>query len=161
MNESHAGAARVSKILFICTANVCRSPMAAAIFNALAEDKGLPFRAESAGVAALEDAPVDRSAKAALEEIGVYVGYHRARQVSKSMLEEAHLTLAMSPWHLAELRRLLGDLPHKIHTLPEYVNSASGEEEISDPRGQPITAYRTSVRQLLDYVGRLMKGLEP
>lgn len=45
----------MKKVLFVCTANVCRSPMAAAIFNALAEDRDLPFRAESTGVAALED----------------------------------------------------------------------------------------------------------
>jgi protein-tyrosine phosphatase len=64
----------LKKVLFVCTANICRSPMAEAIFNALAEDRGLEFRAESAGVAALRDEPMAPNASAALEEIGVYAG---------------------------------------------------------------------------------------
>ena len=61
----------MKKVLFVCTANVCRSPMAQAIFNALAEDSGLPFRAESAGTAALEGALMAPNAVAVLEEAGV------------------------------------------------------------------------------------------
>ncbi len=94
----------MKKVLFICTANICRSPMAEAIFNALAEDRGLDFRAESAGVAALKGKPIAPNASAALEEIGVYAGGHSARQVSAEMLEEADLVLTMTPRHVAELR---------------------------------------------------------
>ena len=44
----------MKKVLFVCTANTCRSPMVQAIFDTLAEDEGLPFRAESVGTEALE-----------------------------------------------------------------------------------------------------------
>jgi hypothetical protein len=87
---------RVKKILFVCTAGVCRSPMAAAIFDALAEDRALPFRAESAGVAALEGNPMAPNALVALEEAGIYPQDHSARQVSAPMLEEADLVLVLS-----------------------------------------------------------------
>ena len=61
--------ANPKKVLFVCTANVCRSPMAEAIFNALAEERGLLWRAESAGVAALVDEDITPNARAALEVV--------------------------------------------------------------------------------------------
>jgi len=153
------------KILFVCTANVCRSPMAGAIFNALAEDEGLCVRAESAGVAALKGEGMAPNASIALGEAGIHPGEHRARQVSRTMLEEANLVLVMGPRHKAELRRLFGDHPKQIYTLPEYASgsfdgSHSGEGEIPDPYGHTMTAYRASVRQLYDYIERLLERLE-
>ena len=132
--------------------------MAEAIFNALAEDRGLGFRAQSAGVAALKDEPIAPNAGAALEEIGVYAEGHSARQVSAKMLEEADLVLAMSPQHIAELRRIFGD-SFRAHTLPEYVSDAPTEEGISDPYGNTMAAYRASVRQLFGYVNPLVDRL--
>ena len=69
----------IKKVLFVCTANVCRSPMAAAIFNALAEDTALSARAESVGVAALSGKPLSPDADTALQELGISGGDHRAR----------------------------------------------------------------------------------
>jgi protein-tyrosine phosphatase len=151
----------VKKILFVCTAGVCRSPMAAAIFDALAEDRGLPFRAESAGVAALEGNPIAPNALLALEEVGIYPQEHRARQVSGPMLEEANLVLAMSPRHVAALHQNFGNLSdNKLYTLPEYASGVPSEEGIPDPYGHTITAYRASGRQLLECVERVIERLK-
>ncbi len=80
----------MEKVLFVCTANICRSPMAQELFNALAEDTGLPFRAESAGTAALEGRPMAENALAALEEAGIYPQEaHSARRVSAAIIEGA------------------------------------------------------------------------
>ena len=151
----------MKKVLFVCTAGVCRSPLAAAIFDALAEDRGLPFRAESAGVAALEGNPMAPNALVALEEVGIYPQDHSARQVSEAMLEEAELVLAMSPRHVAALNRNFSNLSdNKLHTLPEYASGVSSEEGIPDPYGHTITAYRASVRQLLECVECVVERLE-
>jgi protein-tyrosine phosphatase len=151
----------VKKILFVCTAGVCRSPMAAAIFDALAEDRELPFRAQSAGAAALEGNPVAPNALLALEEAGIYPQEHRARQVSGAMLEEAELVLAMSPRHVAALHHDFRNLSdNKLYTLPEYATGVPGTEGIPDPYGHTITAYRASVRQLLECVERVVERLE-
>ncbi len=148
------------KILFVCTANICRSPMAEALFNALAEERGLAWRAQSAGVTALIDEDIAPYARTALEEVGIYAQRHRARRVSEEMLEEADLVLTMGPRHVAALRGRFGDLPDKIYTLPEYATGASGEEGIPDPYGHTMTAYRASVRQLLGYLDLLIGHLE-
>jgi protein-tyrosine phosphatase len=149
----------VKKVLFVCTANVCRSPMAEAIFNALAEDRGLGYQAESAGTAALRNEPMAPNASATLEEIGIYTEGHQARQVSEEMLEKADLVLAMAPWHVARLNQVFG-ASFKVHTLPGYVGGASGEEDISDPYGSTMVAYRASARQILEYIDLLVARLQ-
>ena len=157
MTEGETARNQAKQILFVCTANVCRSPIAEAIFNALASDAGLPYEAKSAGVAALKNEPMAPNASAALEEVGIYnTTEHRARQVSGEMLEDADLVLAMGPRHVAKLRRTFGGSLGEVYTLPEYVGSGPGGEEVPDPYGSTMTAYRASVRQLLEYVELLV-----
>src|SRR5215210_4411611 len=160
MSEGETAANQTGQILFVCTANVCRSPMAEAIFNALAGERGLAWRAESAGVAALVDEGITPNARAALDEVGIYANEHRARQVGEAMLEEADLVLAMGPRHVAALRRRFGDLSERVYALPQYALGAPPEEGIPDPYGQTMTAFRASVRQLLEHIEGLVKRLE-
>src|SRR5947209_2160587 len=110
----------MKKVLFVCTANICRSPMAEAMFNAHAEEKGLPYKADSGGVAALIDEDIAPNARIALEEVGIYAQTHHAKQVSENMLEEADLVLAMGPRHMVTLRKHFGGLVSKVYTLREY-----------------------------------------
>lgn len=152
------------KILFVCTANICRSPMAEAILDALTEDRGLAFQAESAGTVALVGKNIAPNAVEALEEIGVYTGDHHARQVDETMLEESDLILTMTPRHVGTLRSFRTDLGHsgheKIFTLPEYATGGLRDEAISDPYGYTMSAYRSSVRQLLVYAEQLVDRLK-
>src|ERR687889_1101005 len=160
MSEGRATGNQTNQILFVCTANVCRSPMAEAIFNALAEERGLAWRAQSAGVAALVDEDITPNARSALDEVGIYANEHRARQVGEEMLEETDLVLGMGPRHVATLRRRFGGLSERVYTLPEYALGAPPEEGIPDPYGQTMTAFRASVRQLLEYTEGLVGRLE-
>ena len=133
--------------------------MAEAIFNDLAEEKGLSVRAESAGVAALEGRPMTPEAEAALEEIGVrFAGGHRGRQVDGPTLDGADLVLTMGPWHVEEIRRSFGEVPREVRTLREYVGF-SGEEEIYDPYGRSMNAYRAVAHQIFEYVDLLTRRL--
>ncbi len=97
---------------------------------------------------------------AALEEVGIYPEDHCARQVDEAMLIESDLVLAMSPQHVAALRRNYENLAYKIYTLPEYATGISNDEMISDPYGHAMSAYRTCVRQLLEYVELTLDNLK-
>lgn len=133
--------------------------MAKAIFDALAEDRGLVFETESAGVAALEDAWMDAKAIAALEEIGIYAEGHRARPVNEETLRSADLVLVMSPRHVEELHRLFGGLPREVHVLPDYATGISGSGGVPDPRGHAMVAYRASARQIFECVEGVLDRL--
>ena len=159
ITEGPGGHHRTRKVLFVCTANVCRSPMAAAMFGALAEEAGLACEPCSAGTDALINEPIDPGARAALEEVGVYAESHRARQVDAAVLEEADLVLAMTPEHAAALHRLSATARPKVRTLLEYASGVPDSEGIPDPYGQPVTAYRASVRRLLHSISVLVERI--
>ena len=95
----------------------------------------------------------------ALREMGFNPESHRARQVSRGMLDGAELVLVMSPRHAAELGRLRGDPPLGTHVLPEYATGVPGGG-IADPYGHTMTTYRSVSRQLYEYVERVMDLLD-
>lgn len=72
----------MKKLVFVRAANVRRSPIAAALLDALAEDHGLLYWAESAGIAALEGKPIASGARETLEEADILTDGHHARQIS-------------------------------------------------------------------------------
>ena len=147
-------------VLFVCTANICRSPMAEAIFDALVSDAGMMHESHSAGTAALVGEPIAPHAREALEEVGVYADGHRARQVEATMLEEADLVLAMTPRHVETLRRISAVPPEKIRTLIGYARGTPDLEGIPDPYGQSMAAYRASVREIFGCVDRVVSKLK-
>jgi protein-tyrosine phosphatase len=120
VDRGRTGPDPTRKVLFVCTANISRSPIAEVIFNALVSDWDVPFEAQGAGTVGLVGEPMAPNDRAALEEVGVYTEGHRARQVGANMLEGADLVSAMAPEHAATLRRLFPESLEKIHTLPGY-----------------------------------------
>ena len=150
----------MEKVLFVCTANVCRSPMAREIFDAVAADRGIEVRSESAGVAALSGEPMAPNAVAVLEESGIRVREHRARQVERATVREADLVLTMGPRQVDRLQKLFGELPENVYPLAEYSTGLSTAGAIPDPYGQPINAYRICLRQLLGYIEPILDRFE-
>ena len=150
---------RPTKVLFVCTANVCRSPMAEAIFDSLASEASIPWNAHSAGVAALVGETIAPRAKAVLEELGVSSEGHRARQVDEAMLEEADLVLAMTPQHAATLGRISTSSSAKVHTLVGYAQGVPASEGILDPYGQSVATHRSVVRQILHHLRLVVERL--
>jgi Low molecular weight phosphotyrosine protein phosphatase len=115
----------VKKVLFVCTANTCRSPMAQAIFDALAEDEGLPFRVESAGTEAPKRRPWLRT-RWQLWRRGSTRG-SAAHGGERGDGRGGRIVLAMDPPQIVALDLLEGDSPLVGHTLPAYTTSVAGE----------------------------------
>ncbi|MDH3731038.1 MAG: low molecular weight phosphatase family protein [Acidimicrobiia bacterium] len=87
-------------IVFVCTGNICRSPMAAAIATQLEKGHGTGVQFASAGTHALEGHAATQEAIAATAEIGVALRWHRARQLTAEVAAGADLLVALDQEHL-------------------------------------------------------------
>lgn len=120
--------------LFICTGNTCRSPMAAALMNRLLRERGLPGRAESAGLAAAPGEPASRNAVLAAAERGADLSAHRARPADAVLMERSAAVFAMTSEHLRLLEARFPAQRDKLRLL--------GPHGIPDPFGGDLAAYR-------------------
>ncbi|MDX5894406.1 hypothetical protein [Rubrobacter radiotolerans] len=144
-------------MLFVCRANVCRSPMAEWMFNALAGEVGEGFQAQSAGVAAREGFDMAPRTRDVLHELGYPAGEHRSRSVSGEAFREADVVLTMSRRQSAALAERFGE-ERKVSTLAEFAGDFA-EPDIADPYGMTIFHYRTAARRIDRCVRRVLERL--
>ena len=137
----------VNSILFVCTGNTCRSPMAEGILRAMA--KGTDFKTSSAGLFAGGE-PVSKNAVLVMNEIGIDISGHVSRQLTRDMLKEFDLVLTMSESHKNAIVSAFPEYKDKTFTLPEYAGESGGE--IPDPFGGDIETYRKCRDSIRKYV---------
>lgn len=125
------------EVLFVCTGNTCRSPMAEALFNARCGSDRV--HATSAGMAAWPGMPITDAAVTALREVGIDAEAHRARQLDVPMLEAADLVIAMTAAQRDALRRLA---PTRAERMLAVADVRTDGRDVDDPYGQALPAYR-------------------
>lgn len=119
------------KLLFVCSGNICRSPMAEALARHRAEQTGLALEARSAGTLGLTDRPADPKMVAVASELGIDLGAHVCQPVSDALVAWADRILVMEVAHLAHLHEAHPASREKAELLGPY----AGLREIDDPIG--------------------------
>jgi len=138
---------KTTKILLVCTGNICRSPLAAALLQRALTDRGIEgMDVSSAGTGAWDGAPVSEGAYLVGLERGLDLSAHRARLLTRELVEEADLVLTMARHHRARVDELGGE--GRVFVLGEYAGREGDEAEVSDPFGGDLEVYRDTCVEL-------------
>jgi len=122
----------IKKVLFICTGNMGRSPMAEALFNKIANDD---FIASSAGTKTTNGRPAGPDTIQIMKEFGIDISDHKTRKLDENMLEESDYVICMGKDHLNFLLNHFPKYKDKYLTLRE--------KDITDPYKGSYELYRT------------------
>ncbi len=174
------------RILVMCTANVCRSPMAEALLRLAMEDAGIAAHLSSAGFLT-QDEEATPVVVEIMGERGIDISDHRSRMVTAAMVEEADLVVAMERRHVRDLALLTDGAVGRIDTLGGLVDrlrSATGDsprervasatapreagdmlgngpDEVDDPFGKSKKVNREAADRLTDLCNELILLLFP
>ena len=139
----------VRNILFVCTGNTCRSPMAAALLRQLLNERGGEFenvRVSSAGLYARPGAPAAPEAVETMRGYGVDLSNHLARELAREELVAADLILTMTNAQKKQIIKIYPAVKDRTYVLREYLsaNRTAGKDQwdVPDPFGQPLAVYQ-------------------
>lgn len=142
-------------ILFVCTGNTCRSPLAEAILKSKqAED----VTVRSAGIYATPNAAMSVNAKRVLDDANI-VHDHQATQLSSTEVNWADLILTMTANHRDFIVANYPFEKQKVYTLKEYI-SPTAYQDVVDPYGGDQGVYEQTYHELEELIERLVKKIE-
>src|SRR3954453_10683408 len=128
-------------VLFVCTGNICRSPMAEGLFRHATKGRN-EFRVFSAGVGAVEGLPPSEYAVKALRELGLDISRQRSRMLTADVVNQADYIFGMTHSHVDAITMLYPQAAEKTFLLREFDETLdSYENDISDPIGGSFEVY--------------------
>ena len=149
-------------ILTVCTANICRSPMAAALLQHALAAQPEPLRSlkvTSAGVAARGGDRVSENSVTALKKVGLDIAGHLSRPVTQELLDEALMVLCMTESHRAMIRAQAEPPPKNLFLFREFMPQM-GDKEIGDPYGGPLRVYESTRDEIVEALPSLVEFIK-
>ncbi len=143
------------RLLFVCTANICRSPMAEGLARAYGNERRWRVESRSAGTRALDGHPAAPNAVKALRELGIDIRENRSQPVTDELVAWADRILVMEMRHAQDLREEFPASDGKLQLLGTF----GGIVEIADPYGGWIFRFRRSRDEIRRCVEALVDRL--
>lgn len=145
-------------ILFICTGNTCRSPMAAGYLKKLLEERGIrEIDVRSAGVMTTTGLLASAEAIQVLDAENVDLRRHRSSPLTPEVIRKADLILAMSPFHRQSALRLSEEARSKTYMLKEFARSDMKNAQIADPMGCTLEVFKKTFKEIKAACNKLIE----
>ena len=149
-------------IIVVCTANICRSPMAAALLQHALAAQPAPlrsFKIISAGVAARAGDPVSENSVLALKQVGLDISKHTSRPLTQKMMDEASLVLGMTESHRAMIQLQAEPPPKNLFLFREFLPQR-GDKQIGDPFGGSLKLYESTRDEMVEAIPSLVEFIK-
>ncbi|HEX6134154.1 MAG TPA: low molecular weight protein arginine phosphatase [Longimicrobiales bacterium] len=147
-------------LLFVCSGNTCRSPMAEAIARAMLRERGWTHvEVQSAGTGAVPGAAASPEAILVAREHDLDLEQHTSQPLTPQLIAWADLVLTMSTSHMYAVSDLGG--AEKVALVTDFIDGAGSGEPVADPFGSDPSGYREAFVQIRAAVTSLLDRLEP
>jgi glycine hydroxymethyltransferase len=147
-------------VLFVCTGNICRSPMAEGLFRHAVKGQG-DYRVLSAGVGAMNGQPPSANAVAALRELGIDISQQRSAMLTARMAQEADYIFGMTHSHVDAVMMMYPQAAEKTFLLREFDDTLdSYEKDVADPIGGSLEVYVNCRDQIEQGIMSMLKFME-
>lgn len=141
------------RVVFVCSGNTCRSPLAKEFMQHHAKEN---FEAKSAGLYAASGVPLSSGSAEVLKERGISSD-HTSQPLSQDLVDWADVVLTMTRSHRDYAKELYPDAKDKIFTLKEYATKGAVDEDIQDPFGAPVEVYRETADEIEKYIQKIIE----
>lgn len=138
-------------ILFVCTGNICRSPLAEYYARHLFEKRKLPFRVSSAGFIPASVA-ISANSYSVLHKDGIFAGEHYSQSLNAKLVRRAWLILTMEKRHQEMLQKAFPSCKDRLFTLSSFCGA---QGDVEDPFQQDIEKYRNTYQLIKQFVNVL------
>lgn len=151
----------MKRILFVCTGNTCRSPMAESLMRHMAEQAGLVVEVKSAGLAAAEGLSMSAHAQDVLQEKGIACEVF-SKPFTKELADWADWILTMTEGHKSHILVQYPQFAEKVHVLKQFANGGEDAQsyDISDPFGGSLEEYKRCAEEIEDALAEVVNKLK-